>query len=229
MLSYDINFKKFGTTIRDARHEKCLSQDNVCEKLDISKPYLSRIENGNENPRLHNIIKLCNFYCLSPHISLTEIYSPYIIPLEIKDKIRKLSPIDVMNIADILSYSINKIGVQYTVTDVCSQIDLYKMSKRIKFLCEQRKLSSKSISNLASLSDGGYANIESGNKSPSLQTIFLIAKALDCPIDYLLVDSLENKNFAIEYIFNQFNFDSNNRVSKYTKKILDVLVEQYNV
>lgn len=47
-----IDYKKFGQIISGIRREKRLSQQHVCDDLNISTSYYSDIENGNVNPSI---------------------------------------------------------------------------------------------------------------------------------------------------------------------------------
>lgn len=50
--------KNFGFNFKVARMKLGLTQDNIVEITDLSKAYLSNIENGKNNPSLTNAVKL---------------------------------------------------------------------------------------------------------------------------------------------------------------------------
>lgn len=53
-------FKNFGLKIKEYREQRNLTQEKLCEVLDIATTTLSAWENGKAFPRKLYIIKLCN-------------------------------------------------------------------------------------------------------------------------------------------------------------------------
>lgn len=64
MLSLDKRL--IGIRIMQKRKEKGLSQENLSEKIGISKNHLSNIERGNNTPTLKLIIDICNILGETP-------------------------------------------------------------------------------------------------------------------------------------------------------------------
>ena len=58
----------------------------------------------------------------------------------------------------------------------------YSLSERLKFLRESRGLSQKELSNAAGISQATVAQLETGRKDPSVQTLRKLANALDVDI-----------------------------------------------
>jgi len=58
----------FGEIIKNRRKELHLSQENLAEKVGKKRPYISRIENG-EDIRLSNFALLANALGLSIHLT----------------------------------------------------------------------------------------------------------------------------------------------------------------
>lgn len=54
----------------EIRKEKGLSQEDVAEKLDISRQSISRWETGRAKPSTENLISLCKIYGVSPNTFL---------------------------------------------------------------------------------------------------------------------------------------------------------------
>ena len=51
--------KSFGAALRQARHERALTQEEVAHRAGIAVGYLSQLENGRRNPSLLLMIALC--------------------------------------------------------------------------------------------------------------------------------------------------------------------------
>ncbi|AWK04562.1 XRE family transcriptional regulator [Flavobacterium crocinum] len=50
---------KFGRLIREIRHEKKLSQEELAFRADVHRTYVGMIERGEKNITLENIDKFC--------------------------------------------------------------------------------------------------------------------------------------------------------------------------
>lgn len=57
-----IKIGNIGIYLREARKNNNLTISNVSEELEISKGYISRIENGTSKPSLQVLTALCNKY-----------------------------------------------------------------------------------------------------------------------------------------------------------------------
>lgn len=60
-----INFKLFGSRVKNARKERFLTQEMLAEKLDVSVEYLSRIESGVCRPSFPLIEKIADLFGIS--------------------------------------------------------------------------------------------------------------------------------------------------------------------
>jgi transcriptional regulator with XRE-family HTH domain len=49
---------RFGLAIRQRRHELAISQEELAEKSDLHRTYISDIERGSRNPSLESIERL---------------------------------------------------------------------------------------------------------------------------------------------------------------------------
>ncbi len=52
--------KKLGENLRRIRKEKGMTQERICDILDLDRGYISSIENGKRNPTLSTLKKLAD-------------------------------------------------------------------------------------------------------------------------------------------------------------------------
>jgi len=57
--------KKLGENLRRIRKEKEMTQERICEILDLDRGYISSIENGKRNPTLSTLKKLADALTIS--------------------------------------------------------------------------------------------------------------------------------------------------------------------
>lgn len=62
------------------------------------------------------------------------------------------------------------------------QLERFTLSERIKYLRQKRDLTQAELAKLAQVSQSTVAQIESGDKDPSLTTLLKLSSALDCHI-----------------------------------------------
>ena len=75
-------------------------------------------------------------------------------------------------------------------------IDYYSLGSKIKTKRKEQRHTQEQLSELCGISVGYLAHIEAGTRSPSLETLYKIAKALNISIDFLLLDTtLDDDNF----------------------------------
>ncbi|MBC6432570.1 helix-turn-helix transcriptional regulator [Nostoc sp. HG1] len=73
----DIN-QRFGKAIRRRRREMDLSQEDLAERAQLHRTYVSSIERGRRNPSLENIEKLAK----ALDISISALFAEYSIEVE---------------------------------------------------------------------------------------------------------------------------------------------------
>jgi len=62
-MEYKDILKSIGSSLKAQRHSKLLSQQEVADRTNIPRVYISKIENGQHiEVKLKIIIQLCNFY-----------------------------------------------------------------------------------------------------------------------------------------------------------------------
>ena len=57
-----IDFRKVGRKISSYRKRKNLSQDELAERMYVSRQLVSKWENGTEIPKIDHIIDLCEIF-----------------------------------------------------------------------------------------------------------------------------------------------------------------------
>lgn len=70
--------QRFGKAIRRRRRELDFSQEELAEKADLHRTYISSIERGSRNPSLENIEKLAK----ALNISVSALFTNYGIEVE---------------------------------------------------------------------------------------------------------------------------------------------------
>jgi len=78
MKESDIILTDFGKLVKKKRIEKGLSMVELGYRCNMDKPNMSRIENGNTNPTLTTIVRICT----ALEINLSELFNEFIISKE---------------------------------------------------------------------------------------------------------------------------------------------------
>ena len=104
-MSLNIDYKKFGSTIRHLRLEKNFTQQNICDAVGISATYYSNIENGLARPSLEVLLLLVNYFNIPLAPSLVSKEQIYKVPLDIKALFSNSSNSVAINVLDIISYA----------------------------------------------------------------------------------------------------------------------------
>ena len=74
----DIDFKKLGMRIKEARHKKNITQEKLATLTNLSPNFIGRIESNNSKVSLTSLVKICIVldtsmdYLLSDTISLSD-------------------------------------------------------------------------------------------------------------------------------------------------------------
>lgn len=67
MQNYEVMYHKiFAKNIKKLRKEQHLSQENFAEKLECSREFISRVENGREKISLKMLLKLSYLFKVDP-------------------------------------------------------------------------------------------------------------------------------------------------------------------
>jgi transcriptional regulator with XRE-family HTH domain len=68
--------RAFGQAIRQVRHERDISQEELALRAGIQRSYLGGIERGERNPSLANIVKIATTLDLPPSAILKRAETP---------------------------------------------------------------------------------------------------------------------------------------------------------
>lgn len=108
-MSVIINYKAFGSMIKELRREKRLTQQYVCDELGISNTHYSNVENGVAKPSLDVMILLVNYYNIPLSEVLPDGKPEYKISEEIRSLFKNVDDSMAANILDIVSFAHRKI------------------------------------------------------------------------------------------------------------------------
>ena len=78
------------------------------------------------------------------------------------------------------------VSVYLEGTDHMESLDMKAMGARVRKAREDKKLTREKFSEMIEVSVNFVADVEYGKKSPSCNTLFRMAQALDVSVDYLL-------------------------------------------
>lgn len=84
-----------GQRIKIRRKELRIKQSELAEYLDISNNHMSSIENGRQKPSMDIFIKICEELKVTPDYLLLGSLHASNIPLDIVDKLRLCSQLDI--------------------------------------------------------------------------------------------------------------------------------------
>lgn len=60
------NNKRFGEVLRAYRLEKQLTQEQLSERVDVIRPFISALENGTRQPSLDMVLRLAKALDITP-------------------------------------------------------------------------------------------------------------------------------------------------------------------
>jgi len=106
----DINYIDIGNRITELRNEKGLTQEQLAEKLDVSRAALSSWENGKKEISLESLLKLCKFFDVDAEYLVNGIdfegYKSY--KKQIAGAYTRLSPVAIDNIRKINDFTVDQ-------------------------------------------------------------------------------------------------------------------------
>lgn len=81
---------EMGNSIRVRRKELGMKQYELAARIEISKNYMSSIENGKRNISVHLVVKLCDALNVTPdYLFMGAMYSDNV-PLDIYEQLKRL-------------------------------------------------------------------------------------------------------------------------------------------
>lgn len=69
---------KFGDNLKKIRKLKKLSQEELAEKLNVSRQSVSKWETGDAYPEMNNLLELCKIF----HCKINDLVNDYITDME---------------------------------------------------------------------------------------------------------------------------------------------------
>ena len=78
---------KFGDNLRKLRKSKKLSQEDLAEKVNVSRQSVSKWENGESYPEMNNILELCKIF----HCKINDLVNDSMIDIDSLDEEIKMS------------------------------------------------------------------------------------------------------------------------------------------
>ena len=78
MQKYEVMYHKIASEIKKLRKNAKLSQEDLAEKLNCSREFISRVENDKEKVSLKMIFTLSEVFNVSPKIFIDFIYLQYV-------------------------------------------------------------------------------------------------------------------------------------------------------
>ncbi len=78
---------KFGDNLRNLRKSKTLSQEDLAEKVNVSRQSVSKWETGDAYPEVNNILELCKIF----HCHINDLVNDSIIDIDSLDEETKMS------------------------------------------------------------------------------------------------------------------------------------------
>lgn len=78
---------KFGENLKRLRKSKKLSQENLAEKVNVSRQSVSKWETGDAYPEMNNILELCHIF----HCNINELVNDSIIDMDSLDEETKMN------------------------------------------------------------------------------------------------------------------------------------------
>lgn len=78
---------KFGDNLRNLRKSKKLSQEDLAEKMNVSRQSVSKWETGDAYPEINNILELCKIF----HCHINNLVNDSIIDIDLLDEEIKMN------------------------------------------------------------------------------------------------------------------------------------------
>ena len=98
-----------------------------------------------------------------------------------------------------------------------TRIDYKLLGDKIKIKRKEKGYTQESLAEMCNISTGFLGHIENGSRTPSLETLFGIANALGCGLDFLLYDSSVNENGFLSAIGDSVRKKSDDSYNKLCK------------
>lgn len=189
----------FPERLRQLRAESNLTQRELARSLDISQQSINSWENGERKPKIEAITNIAEYFNVSPKYLIGETNNREIetIELEAEDKLFKatikdldLTPEQKEEFKESVYHFILRKKAIYESDDLKEESNnkdnTSTFSKRLRELRKENGLSQEEIANRLSVSQQSYARWESGNHTPTLDTLEKVSNYFKVTIAYLV-------------------------------------------
>lgn len=106
-------------------------------------------------------------------------------------------------------------------------IDYKKVGKRIREKRKEFGYTQEKLAEICDISTGFLGHIENGSRTPSLETLYSIACALSCGIDFFLFDTSVNDDSFFSQISNYVKKENPKAYPQFCKTV-KILAEHIN-
>lgn len=229
----DENIKKeIGSKIKVYRKMKLgLSRDKFIEGITEKYASIENIETGRSYPDIEFMVRLSNKYhqpiCSFIDTGFNETDSGELSFLledySDDDKYRILQKLNIEK-----HHGLREISIEEFVNTDSRDIYPVNMGKLIHNERIKRNITCANLAERIGISGKTLSNIEHGNSTMSMGTLYRLCSELSLPLDYLLVDRLEDKSVAINYLLSDIFRDVNEHERKFLEKYIRLYKEFNN-
>jgi len=202
-------FKNISDSIRNTRLDNNLSHKEIGDIFDISQSHIRNIESGTANISLNTLIKYANTFNLDINSITHQNIQTNNLHKDIKESFKNSSKINDIKILELLYFFRHFSKMEYNTND--NNINYPSLSKRIRKIRKHLSLSKDKLSSLLNISKKSFENIENSNANPSLKTLLEFSNFTGIPLDILLLDSIKNKDHAINFLIDNIFSDLNQK------------------
>lgn len=224
MLVNDFEAKKeIGNSILNFREERGFTRVRFMSDLDDISVSLANIENGHSYPGLDFIIEVANKYQVPltsfvntgfeekdmnvPNLDTYTDQELYLILQRVS--IEKHAELRNKNRRDFASYDV--------VNSQWSFMGNLLHNERVKRKCSLQQLSEETDIRIGTL-----RNIESGSNISSFRTWYRISCCFNTPIDYFLINRLDDKHVALQFLLQDIFSDTTDEEREYLLTYLNL-------
>lgn len=193
-----MDYLRYANRIKMERLNKKLSQKKLAEMVGLDNSVLSRVESGERDITVGNLLKIADALNINPEYLLLDfVPEDYYSDSEyLWKQISKLDPLQqktIISIIMILTQNNEQwrdTGQEgFISTETNKSVDYTEIGKRIRAQRLKNQLSQERLSELAGISTSFLGSVERGEEILSIETLFKLANALRVPVSWLLMNA----------------------------------------